>query len=72
MSLATEAGAQLQQVSIKVLDVGGEFEFLGDVFVADVAIGHEAHADLGIGVGIDDCGRDRPDFAFGILDQWPH
>ena len=48
------------------------FEFLGHVFVADVAIGDEAHADFGVGIGVDDGGRDRPDLALGALDQRPH
>ena len=44
----------------------------GDVVVADVAIGDQAHADIGVGIGIDDRGRDRPDLALGALDQAAH
>jgi hypothetical protein len=64
--------AQLEQIGIKVLDIGGEFEFLGDVLVADIAIGDQADADFGVGIGIDDRGGNRPDLAFGALDQRPH
>ena len=63
--VAAAARLQLQQIGIKVLDVGGEIELLGDVVVADVAIGDQAHADFGVGIGIDDRGRDRPDLALG-------
>ena len=70
--VAAAARVQLQQVGVEVLDVGGEVECLGDVFVADVAIGDEAHADFGVGIGVDDRGRDRPDLALGALDQRPH
>ena len=70
--VAAAARAQLQQIGIKVLDVGGELEGLGDVVVADIAIGDQPHADFGVGIGIDDRGGDRPDFAFGALDQRPH
>ena len=70
--VAAAARFQLQQVGIEVLDVGGEIERLGHVFVADVAIGDEAHADLGVRVGVDDGGRDRPDLAFGAFDQRAH
>jgi hypothetical protein len=64
--------AQLQQIGVEVLDIGGQLEFLGDVFVANVAIGDEAHADPGVGIGVDYCSRNRPDFAFGRLDQRTH
>ena len=46
--VAAAARFQLQQVGVEVLDVGGELEDLGDVFVADIAIGDEAHADFGV------------------------
>ena len=70
--VAAAARLQLQQIRVEVLDVGGELEFPGDVFVADVAIGDEAHADIGVGIGIDDRGGDRPDFSFCALDQPAH
>ena len=69
--VAAAARLQLEQVGVEVLDVGGEVECLGDVFVADVAIGDEAHADFGVGIGVDDRGGDRPDLALGALDQRP-
>ena len=70
--VAAAARLQFQQIGVEVLDVGGQLEFPGDVFVADVAIGDEAHADVGIGIGIDDRGGDRPDFPLGALDQPAH
>ena len=70
--VAAAARSQLQQIGVEVLDVGGERERLGDIFVADVAVGHQAHADFGVGIGIDDRGGDRPDLALGALDQRPH
>src|SRR6476646_6944859 len=70
--LVSGALLQVHQIGIEVLDVGVQFEVLGDVFVADVGIGDEAHADIGVRIGIDDCGRDRPDFSFCPLDQATH
>ena len=70
--VAAARRAQLQQVGVEALDVGGEVEGLGDVVVADVAIGDEAHADLGVGAAIDQRGGDRPDLALGALDQRAH
>ena len=70
--VAAAAGLQLQQAGVEILDVGGEIDLLGDVVVADVAIGDEAHADVGVGIGIDDRGRDRPDLALGAVDQGAH
>ena len=72
LPVAAAARLQLQQIGVEVLDIGGELELPCDVFVADVAIGDEAHADIGIGVGIDDRGCDRPDLALGALDQTAH
>jgi len=47
--------------------------FLVDVFVADVAIGDEAHSDIGIRIGIDDRGsRIDQIFSFCPLDQAAH
>src|SRR5664279_4554937 len=66
------ARAQLQQIGVEILDIGGEFESFGDVVVADIAVGDQSHADFGIGIGIDDRGGDRPDFAFGALNQRAH
>ena len=70
--VAAAVRAQFEQVGVKVLDVGRQLEFLGDVFVADVAIGDEAHADFGVRIGVDDGGGDRPDLALGAFDQRPH
>src|SRR5450631_269013 len=70
--VAAAARVQLQQIGVEILDIGSEFEFFGDIVVADIAVGDQPHADFGIGIGIDDRGRDRPDFAFGALDQPTH
>jgi hypothetical protein len=65
--IAAAAGLQLQQVGVEVLDVGGEIEGLGDVLLADIAVGDEAHANVGVRIGVGDYGRDRPDLALGPL-----
>ena len=70
--VAAAARLQFQQIGVEVLDVGGEIELFGDVIVADVAIGDEADADLGVGIRVDDGGGDRPDLALGAFDQAAH
>ena len=70
--VAAAAGLQFQKVGVEILDVGGEFDLFGDIVVTDVAIGDEAHADVGVGIGIDDCGRNRPDLALGAFEQAAH
>ena len=70
--VAAAARLQFEKVGVEILDVGGEFDLLGDVVVADVAIGDEAHADVGVRIGIDDGGRDRPDLALGAFEQAAH
>ena len=70
--VAAAARLQLQEVGVQVLDVGRQRKGLGDVLVADVAIGDQADADFGAGIFIDDRGRDRPDLALGAFDQRPH
>ena len=70
--VAAAARLQREQIGVEILDVGGQFEPLGDIFVADIAIGDEAHADFGGGIFVDDRGRDRPDLAFGAFDQSRH
>ena len=62
----------LEQVGVEILDIGGEVECPGHIIVADVAVGDEVDADFGVGIGLDDRGRDRPDFALGTLDQAGH
>ena len=70
--VAAAARLEFQKIGIEILDVGGEFDLPGDVVIADVAIGDEAHADIGVGIRIDDRGRDRPDLALGAFDQPAH
>jgi hypothetical protein len=70
--VAAAARLEFEQIGVEVLDVGGEVEFLRHIIVADVAVGDEAHADFGVGIGLDDRGRDRPDFPLGALDQTGH
>jgi methylthioribose-1-phosphate isomerase len=70
--VAAASRAQFQELGVKVLDVSRKIEDLGDVVVADVAIGDQTHADLGAGVFVDDGGRDRPDLALRAFDQRAH
>jgi len=70
--VAAAARLQFQKAGVEVLDVGGEFDFLGHIIVANVAIGDKAHADVGVGIGIDDGRGDRPDLALGAFDQATH
>ena len=51
---------------------GGEIEGLGDVLVGDIAVGDEAHANVGVRIGVGDHGRDRPGLALGPFDQAAH
>jgi len=67
--VAAAARLQFQKAGVEVLDVGGEFDFLGHIIVANVAIGDKAHADVGVGIGIDDGRGDRPDLALGAFDH---
>ena len=41
----------------------------GHVLVADVAVGDQAHAQVGFGVALGDEVGDRPDLALGPVDQ---
>jgi hypothetical protein len=66
------ARLQLEQMRIEVLDVRGEVDLSGHIVVANVSVGDEAHTDVGIRIGIDDRGRDRPDLALGAFDQPAH
>src|SRR6185437_12048792 len=52
--VAAAARLQLEQTGVQILDISGEFDLPGDVVVADVAIGDEAHANIGIGITVDD------------------
>jgi hypothetical protein len=70
--VAAAARFQLEQVGVEILDVGGEIEGPRDIVIANVAIGDEAHADVGVGIAVDDRGRDRPDLALGAFDQAAH
>jgi hypothetical protein len=58
--VAAASRLQLEQIGVEILDVGGQVERPGDVVVADVAIGDEAHANLSIGIAVEDRGGDRP------------
>jgi hypothetical protein len=70
--VAAAARFQFQKMGVEVLDVGREAEGLCDVFVADVAIGDQPHANVGVGIAVDDGGGDRPDLALGAVDQGAH
>ena len=70
--VATAAGLEFKQIGVKVLNVGGQRKDFGDVVVADIAIGDQSHPDIGIRAAIEDRGGDRPDLAFGALDQRSH